>query len=108
MSQTIYQDTLTLPRRLAPVLPFHPADASCVLGLAHADDREEIYRLRHEIYARELGQHSTTQAGALRDHLEEGNIYLTARCGGEIAGFISITPPCAPVFSIDKYFARTA
>jgi histidinol-phosphate/aromatic aminotransferase/cobyric acid decarboxylase-like protein/GNAT superfamily N-acetyltransferase len=77
-----------------------------VLGLADAEDREEIFRLRHEIYARELGQHSTNSAGALRDKLDGANLYFTARCGGNIAGFISITPPRAPSFSIDKYFSR--
>lgn len=90
----------------AQVFPFPQAEATYVLGLADAGDREEIYRLRHEVYARELGQHTVNHTGALRDPLDEVNAYLTARCGGEIAGFISITPPRAPAFSVDKYFAR--
>jgi histidinol-phosphate/aromatic aminotransferase/cobyric acid decarboxylase-like protein/GNAT superfamily N-acetyltransferase len=85
--------------------PGHPG-AAFVLGLADAADREEIFRRRHEIYARELGQHAVNRTGALRDPLDAVNIYLTARCAGEIAGFISLTPPTAPAFSIDKYFAR--
>jgi len=93
--------------RRAQVYPFPQAAASFVLGLADAEDREEIFRLRHEIYARELGQHAVNPAGALRDKLDESNLYLTARCGGEIAGFVSLTPPRAPSFSVDKYFART-
>ena len=72
------------------------AGASFVLGLADAADREEIVRRRHEIYARELGQHAVNLTGALRDPLDAVNIYLTARCAGEIAGFISLTPPTAP------------
>jgi histidinol-phosphate/aromatic aminotransferase/cobyric acid decarboxylase-like protein/GNAT superfamily N-acetyltransferase len=94
------------PPRPAEVYPFPRAEASYVLGLADATDREEIYRLRHEIYARELGQHAVNAAGALRDPLDTANLYLVARCGPEIAGFISITPPRAPAFSIDKYFPR--
>jgi histidinol-phosphate/aromatic aminotransferase/cobyric acid decarboxylase-like protein/GNAT superfamily N-acetyltransferase len=94
--------------RVAQVYPFSGAGASYVLGLADAADREEIFHLRHEIYARELGQHATNRTGTLRDSLDIANIYLTARCGGEIAGFISITPPGAPAYSIDKYFPRTA
>lgn len=92
----------------APVYPFPRAEAAYVLGLADAVDREEIFRLRHEIYARELGQHRVNPAGSLRDALDDSNLYLTARCGSEIAGFISLTPPRAPSFSIDKYFARDA
>ena len=95
-------------RATAQIFPFPPNDATFVLGLADADDREEIYRLRHEIYARELGQHAVNHTGALRDPLDAVNLYLTARRDGAIAGFVSITPPRAPSFSVDKYFARTA
>src|SRR5882762_1772595 len=98
--------TAALPRRSAQIFSFPQTEATYVLGLADAEDREEIFRLRHEIYARELGQHAVNQAGALRDALDTVNIYLTARCGPEIAGFVSITPPRAPSFSVDKYFAR--
>src|SRR6266446_7130760 len=64
-----------------------------VLSLATQADREVIYRLRHEVYARELGQHAASPAGQLRDALDDWNIYLVARIGGQIAGFISLTPP---------------
>jgi histidinol-phosphate/aromatic aminotransferase/cobyric acid decarboxylase-like protein len=100
------QATLPPPTRPAQVYPFPRGEASYVLGLADAENRQEIFRLRHEIYARELGQHAINAAGSLRDALDAVNLYLIARCGGEIAGFISITPPRAPNFSIDKYFAR--
>ncbi len=76
------------------------------LSVATPADREVIYAVRHEIYARELAQHSLNQAARLRDALDDWNIYLVARVAGEIAGFVSITPPQAPAFSIDKYFAR--
>src|SRR5207248_3001146 len=80
-----------------------------VLSLATETDREEIYCLRHEVYAHELGQHAATPAGSLRDSLDDWNIYLVAKIGDQIAGFISLTPPCAgkplPEFhySMDKY-----
>jgi len=85
-----------------------------VLSLATQADREEIYRLRHEVYARELGQHAATPAGSLRDALDDWNIYLVAKFADQIAGFISLTPPCAGQrsaefhYSIDKYIRRDA
>src|SRR5882672_960025 len=85
-----------------------------VLSLATEADREDIYRLRHEVYARELGQHLATPAGSLRDALDDWNIYLVAKIGDQIAGFISLTPPCAGEripelhYSIDKYVRRDA
>src|SRR5438128_3719805 len=85
-----------------------------VLSLATEADREEIYRLRHEVYARELAQHAATPAGSLRDALDDWNSYLIVKIAGQIAGFISITPPCAgkPIpesyYSIDKYVQRDA
>ena len=69
-------------------------------------DRQTIYHLRHDIYARELGQHGTNSNEQLSDALDPHNIYLVAHVNDEIAGFISVTPPAAPHFSIDKYFTR--
>src|SRR6478672_11599838 len=77
-----------------------------VLTLANYGDRERIYRLRHDVYARELGQHHVNDAGSLSDSLDEQNVYLLARTDGEIAGFISVTPPTSPAYSIDKYASR--
>ena len=54
------------------VFAFPHGAATYVLGVADADDREEISRLRHEICARELGQHSLNQAGARRDAARMG------------------------------------
>lgn len=96
----------------APIRPFarHAAsgDDRIVLAQAMPHDREEIYRIRHDIYARELRQHQTNAAGRLTDALDDHNLYLVARCGGALAGFVSITPPTAPALSIDKYVARSA
>jgi histidinol-phosphate/aromatic aminotransferase/cobyric acid decarboxylase-like protein/GNAT superfamily N-acetyltransferase len=77
------------------------------LRLATETDREEIYRLRHEVYARELGQHQVQPGGVLRDSLDEFNIYLVAEKRGEILGFISITPPGHGHYSLDKYVSRS-
>jgi len=92
--------TQTLP----PVAPVTPA--RYVIALADASDRDEIARLRHDVYARELGQHAANPLGRLRDALDDYNVMLVARVGGQIAGFISVTPPARGPYSIDKYFVR--
>src|SRR5207249_8507406 len=90
------------------------ANLPFVLSLATQADRDTIYRLRHEVYARELAQHAATPAGSLRDALDDWNIYLVAKIAGQIAGFISLTPPFAGKripelhYSIDKYIPRDA
>ncbi|PYI86976.1 MAG: aminotransferase [Verrucomicrobia bacterium] len=77
-----------------------------ILKIADSREREEIYRLRHDVYARELGQHAPNDGGALRDPLDEFNVYIVALLNGAIAGFISITPPERRVYSVDKYLRR--
>src|SRR3954467_11133515 len=77
-----------------------------ILALADAADRQRIYQLRHDVYASELGQHHVNDAGLLSDALADQNVYLVARVDGQIAGFISITPPTAGTYSIDKYARR--
>jgi len=68
-------------------------------------DRELIYRLRHEVYARELGQHPVHAAGTLRDGLDECNVYLVTAEQSDIAGFVSITRPGSR-YAIEKYIRR--
>jgi len=88
---------------------FTPTDSTrFTLSVADASDREHIARHRHEIYARELGQHPVNAAERLRDPLDDYNVFLVIRAAGEIAGFISVTPPGRGPFSIDKYFDRAA
>ncbi len=82
------------------------ASKPVILRLATATDHDQIYRLRHDIYACELGQHAVNGDGRLSDALDEFNVYLVADCAGEIAGFISITPPEDGRFSVDKYVHR--
>ena len=65
------------------------------IGMATRAEREAIYGLRHQVYAEELKQHPTNDRRKLRDALDDHNVYLVAKCGSCIAGFISITPPAA-------------
>lgn len=76
------------------------------VALATACDMNDIFRLRHEVYARELGQHPENVDGRLTDPLDEFNSYIVAKSNGLIAGFISITPPGNGSYSVDKYFRR--
>ncbi len=80
-------------------------DSKMELALASRKQRESIYKIRHEVYGLELGQHAANAAGTLTDALDAFNIYLVATIGGEIAGFVSITPP-GQHYSVDKYFPR--
>lgn len=77
-----------------------------VVRLAAGEEREAIYRLRHEVYARELGQYALRPDGRLTDALDAFNIYLVAFDGKDIIGFVSITPPGHGLYSVDKYLKR--
>src|SRR5690242_8277081 len=74
---------------------------------ARPQDRDWIYRLRHRVYAQELGQHPVNAANELRDALDElGVVYLVAVQGDEPVGFVSVTPPWIGRWSLDKYVTR--
>ncbi len=90
------------PRVSSPALP------RITIAIATTRDRDTIARLRHEVYARELGQHAPNPAQRLGDSLDAWNVVVVARLGDAIAGFISLTPPGRPAYSIDKYFTRAA
>jgi predicted GNAT family N-acyltransferase len=75
------------------------------IALATGGDRDVLYKLRHDVFARELGQHAENAEQRLTDALDEYNIYITATLDQNIAGFISITPPGSS-YSIDKYLPR--
>ena len=76
------------------------------ISLADEQDREIIYAMRHKVYAQELGQHMENDKGQLTDKLDSINIYVVAKVGDEIAGFVSVTAPNEVGYSIDKYFTR--
>lgn len=79
-----------------------------VVAEAAEADRPDIHRIRHEVYAKELRQHPENQECALQDALDEFNTYIVAKIHGELAGFVSITPPGGAGYSVDKYFHRRA
>lgn len=81
-------------------------DMRTVLTIADARDREAIYRIRHEIYAAELGQHRPNDEGRLTDALDAVNTYVVAKRQGAVVGFVAVTPPTPTGYSLDKYFAR--
>jgi histidinol-phosphate/aromatic aminotransferase/cobyric acid decarboxylase-like protein len=82
------------------------ARARTRIAIATPEERKEIYAIRHEVYAAEIGQHRPNAGAALTDALDAQNFYIAASSGDEILGFISITPPSSPSFSVDKYFPR--
>ena len=69
-------------------------------------DRQEIYKIRHLIYAQELNQHAVNPSQQLTDDLDAENKYIVAKAGNQILGFISITTPNSKKYSVDKYFSR--
>ncbi len=82
------------------------ARESFSITAANGMDRDEIYRIRHAVYARELRQHPENNDASLKDSLDGSNIYLVAKVGRKMVGFISLTPPTLGKYSIDKYFNR--
>ncbi|MDE0960725.1 MAG: histidinol-phosphate transaminase [Planctomycetota bacterium] len=77
-----------------------------VLREATEQDREEIYRTRHDVYAVELGQHPQNAERSLKNHLDQFNRYFVAIIDGQMAGFISVTPPEGGEYSLDGYLDR--
>jgi GNAT superfamily N-acetyltransferase len=76
------------------------------VALATEADRRTIYGVRHEVYARELGQHLENAERSLHDALDDGNVYVVARLGVAVVGFVSLTPPGHGAYSLDKYLRR--
>ena len=77
-----------------------------MIGPGTRADRPSIYRMRYDVYATELGQHGLQQNAMLSDALDESNSYIIAKIRGELAGFISVTPPTLGRYSIEKYLRR--
>ncbi|MEQ1693568.1 MAG: GNAT family N-acetyltransferase, partial [Gemmatimonas sp.] len=76
------------------------------LCVATDADRPSIYRLRHDVFARELRQHGVNVEEQLVDPLDASNVYLLVKADDELVGHISVTPPGAHGYSIDKYVRR--
>jgi histidinol-phosphate/aromatic aminotransferase/cobyric acid decarboxylase-like protein len=77
-----------------------------MIGPGTQADRPPIYRMRHDVYVTELAQHGVQQNAMLSDGLDESNFYIVAKIRGELAGFISVTPPTLGRYSIEKYLCR--
>lgn len=77
-----------------------------ILCIASNEDKKTIYKIRHNIYARELNQYLLNLSLQLTDELDEENHYIIAKHQNEIIGFISITTPSSKKYSVDKYFSR--
>src|SRR4051794_34785849 len=73
---------------------------------ATPQDLDWIYGLRHRVYAEELGQHAPTITGQLRDGLDGHNVYLVVAAGETPVGFVSLTPPWAGRYGLEKYLTR--
>ena len=54
--------------------------------MATEADLESIFRMRHEVYATELGQHAENDSRRLTDSLDDFNTYIVARVEGEVGG----------------------
>ncbi|MEU6847487.1 histidinol-phosphate transaminase [Streptomyces sp. NPDC046716] len=76
------------------------------LRTAVPEDRDWIHELRHRVYAQELGQHAPEPGGRLSDGLDGDNVYLVVTRGAVRVGFVSVTPPWAGRFGLDKYLDR--
>jgi hypothetical protein len=63
-----------------------PHQPSVTLSIADAQDRQSIYALRHQVYARELRQHLENREGLLTDVLDQVNTYLVAKRGNAVGG----------------------
>ena len=77
-----------------------------IIRAATAADRDHIYRLRHQVYACELRQHTTCDDGVIRDDLDQHNEYFVATVNEVMLGFVSVTPPGPGGYSLDKYLRR--
>ena len=77
-----------------------------VLSLANDADRMVLYRARHDVYATELRQYQSRADGTLPDTESLHATYIVASVDGEMAGFVGITPPDSPGFSVDRYLRR--
>jgi histidinol-phosphate/aromatic aminotransferase/cobyric acid decarboxylase-like protein/GNAT superfamily N-acetyltransferase len=81
-------------------------DAGLEVRTATQQDVEWIHGLRHRVYAEELGQHAPSPTGQLRDGLDGDNVYLVVAAGETPVGFVSLTPPWAGRYGLEKYLTR--
>jgi histidinol-phosphate/aromatic aminotransferase/cobyric acid decarboxylase-like protein len=76
-----------------------------IVKIADEKDRVKIYKIRHDIYAKELHQHEENSDKLLSDEMDNFNTYIVVEIDGNISGFVSITPPYGK-YGLDKYISR--
>ena len=96
---------VTRRRRSQQSRPAHPSRMR--IALASTQDRLAIAQLRHAVYAEELQQYPIQPDGRLMDPSESNRIDIAATLDGSLAGYISLTPPSAPQWALEKYLAAS-
>ena len=96
-----------MPHQYSRTTPKKMNNQKISFSIASSLDRQEIYKIRHLIYAQELNQHAVNSSQQLSDDLDTENKYIVAKSGNQILGFISITTPNTKKYSVDKYFSRS-
>ncbi len=78
------------------------------LSISSADiaDKEAVFKLRHDVYAVELGQFNVSADGKVPDGAQVESEYIVAKIGKKIVGFVGVTPPSSPQYSLEKYVMR--
>jgi histidinol-phosphate/aromatic aminotransferase/cobyric acid decarboxylase-like protein len=84
--------------------PLDSATDRFTIRLGVDRDRVAISRLRHDVYATELRQYPVNDRGRLDDPADSANAYIVAETGSSIIGFVSVTPPWAPRFFLERYY----
>jgi hypothetical protein len=81
---------------------------SLTIRPATIDDRDTIYRIRHDVFARELGQQPMDGTELLSDTRDTFNSYIVALDAAAIVGLVSMTPIGETSYSVDTYLRRDA
>ena len=68
----------------------HRGSALVVKIASEAWEFEEIHRLNHETFTKEVPQHQSNQTGHLIDRFHDENTYVIAIDGGRVAGMIAV------------------
>jgi len=76
------------------------------ISVANANERQAVYRMRHDVYSTELGQYGSRPDGSLPDATDVASAYIIASIGEEVVGFVGITPPNSPRLSVEKHLSR--
>lgn len=76
------------------------------IKIANPTEQQDVYRLRHDVYCTELHQYPPRPDNHLPDNPDIKSIYITATIDDTLVGFIGITPPSSPHYSLEKHIAR--